>query len=145
MIKNLKYLTLLALCSMGIACSAEVKSTTTESELKPVLVVKGKYGNENVTYFRYNTEEYPCFKVLLSQTNESKEFCRFTDEIGETIDARTDVSAIAYEDAKFTNKGLQLVIDVSARGPGRFFLDCIIPVSDSSIGEPRCMSRDSDY
>jgi len=141
--KMLNYLTLWALCSMAMACSAEVKSIVSKSELKPVLVVEGKYGN--AVYFRYNTEEYPCFKILLDKTNESKEFCRFTDEIGNTTDARTDVSAISYEEAQFTEKGLQLVIDVSALGPGRFFLDCAIPISNSSIGEPRCIFRDSEY
>jgi hypothetical protein len=139
---KLKSLLLLPLFFPFIACMAVVNEE--KAGLKPSVMIEGEYQELKVTYFSYNTEDYPCFKIKLGESN-GREFCSFTDEIGEVTDAREDVSAISYENVKFTKDGLQLVIDISARGPGRFLLDCSILFSDFVNSEPRCTFRDAVY
>ncbi|MBH0059443.1 hypothetical protein I6F65_21150 [Pseudoalteromonas sp. SWXJZ94C] len=139
---NLKSLFVLLLLFPFTACMAVVNEN--KADLKPSVMIEGEYQGKMATYLSYNTEDYPCFKIKLGESG-SKEFCSFTDEIGEVTDARKDVSAISYKNVKFTKDALKLVIDISARGPGRFFLDCTISFSDFVNSEPRCTFRDAEY
>ncbi|WP_432463770.1 hypothetical protein [Agarivorans sp. QJM3NY_33] len=129
----LKTITLSLVLFSGSACTQDSKSFQARDE------VVGIVGSETVTYTRYNTEEQPCITLRLENANVSKTLCDFTDQLGNTVDVRKDVAAVDYLSPTFAAQSLEVTLDLIS-----YYLDCRIPLTKSTIGEPVCTFKDMD-
>ncbi|MGY5450462.1 hypothetical protein ACVFI8_05885 [Agarivorans sp. MS3-6] len=101
--------------------------------------VVGIVRSETVTYMRYNTEEQPCITLQLESAGVAKTLCHYTDQQGNTVDVRTDVAAVGYLSPKFTAQGFEVTLNLIS-----YYLDCRIPLTETTIGEPVCTFKDMD-
>ncbi|GDY25104.1 hypothetical protein AHAT_09940 [Agarivorans sp. Toyoura001] len=129
----LKTITLSSVLLSGAACTQDNMPLQARDE------VVGIVGNETVTYMRYNTEEQPCITLRLENADVSKTLCKYTDQQGNTVDVTTDVAAVDYLSPVFTADGLEVTLDLIS-----YYLDCRIPISETTIGEPVCTFKDMD-
>ncbi|GGA97534.1 hypothetical protein [Agarivorans gilvus] len=129
----LKTITFSSVLFSGAACTQDNEVLKARDELVGIV------GNETVSYLRYNTEEQPCITLSLESTGASKTLCNYTDQQGNSVDVRTDAAAVDYLSPKFTAQGLEVTLDLMS-----YYLDCQIPITKATIGEPACMFKDMD-
>ena len=64
---------------------------------------------------------------------------QYTDQHGNTVDVRTDAAAVDYLSPTFVADGLEVTLDLIS-----YYLDCRIPLTEITIGEPICNFKDMD-
>lgn len=137
--KACKLTSIALLLVSGSAC-AQALVPLQKGQQQPLQVLRGRIGSSTVTYSRYNTEDEPCITLSLSAPGVTRQLCQFTYELGNVTDVRTGVAAVDYLGPKFRADSLEVTLDLIS-----YYLDCTIPLTESSIGDPVCTLRDMDY